>query len=293
MYQSIFTASMRGRCTYNALQGFMQTSFILTIFILFLSLQVFAKDYIYIVDADDTIKQSNVANLVDSARRHKRGVLPFKHLIKILNLLKEAHEIKGEKVDFIYLSTAPKFIRLTSWLENSGAPEGKVYQRRVSNLIRSGKHFKMAKLVEIFAENPSYLDRHVRMFGDNNEYDPYVYTTIRDTVLRGNPSVEIYIRDIKAEATHFHSLLPVIRTSKVRYFFTEVDLVKYPQFANFGQDFFTELVQNDDDLVPDYVRENLIARAAEHDLNGREILRAYLTRHYSICYARIFNLISK
>ncbi|MDO9182502.1 MAG: hypothetical protein Q7U04_08835, partial [Bacteriovorax sp.] len=73
---------------------------------------------------------------------------------------------------------------------------------------------------------------------------------------------EIYIRDVRAEATFFDSTLPVVKIPGIKYYFSEVELFLNPEFNFLSNDLIIKTYKNyhERKLIPTYTFTTLTRR---------------------------------
>lgn len=231
---------------------------------------------IVISDIDDTIKQTNVLNKAKAAGSFVYKSPDFPALNEIFHQLRFYYA--KDNVDFFYLSASPScLLDYKSWIADKKFPVGNVIQRPCDvNWLQSNYAtiFKYNSIVEII-KNRSLAGKisHIFLFGDNAEYDPMVYLKIKNTF--PEISMDIFIRDIRVEATLVDATLPVRKLEGVNYFLTEYDLVKNTKFYFLSSQQKTAIYQDfkQAKLFPQYLYENLAKRyEKELEINDEDAM---------------------
>ncbi|HUR59931.1 MAG TPA: phosphatase domain-containing protein [Opitutaceae bacterium] len=160
-----------------------------------------------ISDIDDTVLQSNVANLLQAARniafRNARTRLPFPGVAAFYRAL---HHGPGGAVSsaanpIFYVSSSPwnLYDVITDFLELQGIPAGPVLLRdwdlRPGAAAAKGHHtHKLSHIKRLFATYPSLP---FILIGDSTEQDPEIY----HQVVAEHPSrvLAVYIRNVHAQ----------------------------------------------------------------------------------------------
>lgn len=232
-------------------------------FFLFFSFITSASTLV-ISDVDDTIRQSNVLNLPRAAIGTLLRKAPeFQTLKNIFNQL-NFHYLKSD-INFYYLSASPKcFLDYDNWVYEKKFPMGSVIQRPCNFkwlIPNYTAKFKFKVIDDIIQEKLKTSSiSQVLLFGDNAESDAQVYQEIKKKFT--NVAIEIFIRDIRVEATAVDDALSIKRLEGVNYFLTEFDLIGHSQFY-FLTDQQKESIKQDfktGQLYPKYLYENLAKR---------------------------------
>lgn len=222
---------------------------------------------IIISDIDDTIRQSNIVSKRRSFGNLLIGMRSFDRMREIFSEMKSAHP----ETDIFYVSGGPQILNPEAWLSDHHFPKGTVYAKNFAEMFRlSTVQHKLRSIDKIFAKY-DLKNLTVYAFGDNGEHDPEIYKLARESYPQVN--FKVFIRDIKAEATDFGSLLPApIRVAGHHYYLTEIDLLKTRGFEGWlTQSFVVRLCrdfqaeagyrdgyesnqQRPDFLIPEFVR---------------------------------------
>ncbi len=221
----------------------------------FLSLSLYARVLI-ISDLDDTIKITGVKSTA-MISNYLTGVEPFDQLIKIYQETIDYYQFKGEEVDMVYLTSAPRAVNSQAWLDQYHAPKGRLIERRNREMITvSGKEHKLNALAELMNSASSYST--ILFFGDNGENDPVVYTqTVRKFKLEAKS--RIFIRDVMVTATEVYPGMKLERLPLVDYFLTEVDLID--DFSFLSVALVQEIIESRErEALPDFMLDRLYER---------------------------------
>lgn len=160
-----------------------------------------------ISDIDDTVLQSNVANLVQAARHiafgNARTRLPFPGVAAFYRALH--HGPRGEAASaanpIFYVSSSPwnLYDVITDFLDVQGIPTGPVLLRdwdlRAGGHSPKGHHtHKLSHITRLFATYPSLP---FILIGDSTQEDPEIY----HQVVAEHPSrvLAVYIRNVRAQ----------------------------------------------------------------------------------------------
>ena len=215
------------KLTKNGLwaQGF------LVLFLFLYSLQSFSKT-IVIADIDDTLKKANSVGTFPEQAYHFLKKIPYFEMRDLLNEIKDHDNDTTNPVAFYYVSAAYEFtFDAQEWIHQYHFPNGvstlKSFKNKESTY--DFKHAVIKKILELEAhalDVKSGETLHVLMFGDNAQADAVVYT---DLTREMNLESQIYIRDVRTEATFFDSSLAVKKIPSVKYYLSEVELFKNPE----------------------------------------------------------------
>lgn len=223
------------------------------------SFQAIAKT-IVISDIDDTIKKSNAAGKFKEKTYHFFKKVPYLEMRDLFNEIKENEIKKSETIGFYYISAAQKMtFDEQKWLTKHKFPRG-------FSVLKSLKHkgstydFKYATIKKIIAsEMKSNGPLKVLMFGDNAQVDALVYSDLtRDLKLES----DIYIRDVRAEATFFDSTIEVKKVEGVKYYFSEIELISNSEFDYLSREIRTRIYDayKKRDLIPAYTFTTMYRR---------------------------------
>ncbi len=219
-----------------------------------LSISVQAKTLI-ISDIDDTIRQTNVLNKLESTRSIIIPAPAFTALLGIFNHYSQTDS------DFHYLTAAPVcFIGHADWIEKRKFPQGLVYQRPCDSTWLKPDYtaiYKYKTVVKIIEK--SMFDQ-ILLFGDNAEHDPAVYQKIKNDYPHLN--ITIFIRDIRVEASKIDKDLKVKKLNGVNYFLSENDLLKEGTFSQLPEALKSKIRLDFrlGKLYPKYLYKNLSRR---------------------------------
>jgi phosphatidate phosphatase APP1 len=253
---------------------------IIFLFCSYLFISFSYSNVLVVSDIDDTIRQTNVLNLARAATTIINKAPEFSYLRDIFNQLR--FHYSKQNVDFYYLSASPKcMLDYHTWVLERNFPAGPVIQRPCNTtwLIPDySAKYKFNTIASIIRKKiaESSLTKII-LFGDNAEHDPVVYQKIKNEF--PEYSVEIFIRDIRVEATAVDSELAVKKLDGVQYFLTEFDLLKFSKFYFLSQKQIEEIksAYKTAKLFPKYLYENL-AKRYEKELNyddDRALVLAY------------------
>ena len=222
----------------------------------------FAKT-IVVSDIDDTIKKSNSVGPLGGAYYFLQKK-PYIEMRDIFQELKASKEDKGQKVEFFYVSAAFDFtFDASEWLNKHSFPEGEIDLRTIHERAVSIYDFKHEQIKRIvlneLKEDPSLK---IYFFGDNADQDAKVYSDIASEL---NIKPNIYIRDVRAEATYFASDLAVKKIPGVHYYFSEKELTTEP-----GLSFMSDRLKQEigdsyskSTLIPSYTLKSLEDRLTD------------------------------
>lgn len=222
------------------------------------SLPTYSK-ILLISDIDDTIKKANSMGKIAGAYHFLRKV-PY---LEMRDLFTEiAHQYttgNDEGISFYYVSAAPDFLfNADRWLYKNNFPYGKSYLKKGKQSTYDFKY----NTIKTIIEKEMSLDPNIKVmfFGDNAKVDQVVYNDLRTSL---NLDAQIFIRDVRAEATYFAADLPVVRLPNTIYYFSEIEL-----FSNFNF-LTTDLLEQvrkkylNKKLIPKYTLETLEDRLTE------------------------------
>lgn len=215
---------------------------------------------IIISDIDDTIRQTNVLNKIKAAKSLFLEAPAFEALQVIFGQFKSF--FSNTEMNFYYLSASPEcFVPHVEWIRKKNLPPGGVFQRACDEKwLKPGYtlRYKFNKIAEILKSYNSL--KRVILFGDNAEYDPLVYQMIKQEF--SSHEVQIFIRDIRVEATLVDRQLPVKKFADVNYFLTENDLLEYSIFDILSENQKDKIKMDflAGKLYPKYLYKNLAKR---------------------------------
>lgn len=226
------------------------------------SFSVFSK-ILVVSDIDDTIRKTNTLNFYESVNSIKKNDVAFSELKQIYSQMDFHYSKDASKdVDFYYVSAAPACVTsYQRWLELEQFPMGKLFQRPCdgSLLVRGNTERFKFKIITNILNNAGRIDQ-VFLFGDNSSYDASIYKKIK-AEWKKTP-IQIFIRDIRVEATYMDKNLPIKKLGSVNYFLTEKDLLKYSAFDFLSNEQRKKIVLDfkNAKLFPNYLYENLAKR---------------------------------
>lgn len=205
----------------------------LLIWVLSLSTVFTAQAKIIVVsDIDDTIRQSNVVNLVDAFTRLFTTPLAFEGLKHLYQDLKRQSLQKSSEFEVCYISASyPVFYNAEEWVKLKGFPQGLVVQRRVGE---NKKTFKK-KHIKAFLQEKMNRDDTVLFFGDNAEIDLEIYSEIvKELAIEDS---NIYIRDVRMEVSMYAPIKKVIPNvaKNVKFFAADYELLSLKRFSKVDQ----------------------------------------------------------
>ena len=229
---------------------------LMTFFLFLYSFQAFSKTII-ISDIDDTLKKANSAGKFPEQAYHFLKKIPYFEMRDLFNEIKSYENLKHETTSFYYVSAAFSFtFDAQAWLQKNHFPAGVSALRAFKNKESTYdfKHGVIKKILELESIN---LDAstgetlHVLMFGDDAQVDALVYS---DLTREMSLDSHIYIRDVRAEATFFDSSLPIKQVKGANYYFSEIELFKYPEFNFLSTELLlrTRLSYAKRDIIPSY-----------------------------------------
>lgn len=256
-------------CKFLKKKSFCVLSFFL--FSLFsYSFSAYSKTII-ISDIDDTIKKSNSAGKTAGQVYHFLRKVPYLEMRDFFNEIKEEERSRGETIKFYYVSAAKTFtFNAQKWLQKHNFPIGRSTLKERGE-DRSTYDFKYAVVKKIMLDEIESLDVSsnepltVMMFGDNAQVDAVVYRNISEEL---KLNAKIFIRDVRGEATYFDSTLELKRVAGVNYFFSEVELFKFPDFNFISTGLLNRTFASykNRELIPQYTAKTLMRRL--HEIYG-------------------------
>jgi phosphatidate phosphatase APP1 len=196
------------------------------------SFQVFSKT-IVISDIDDTLKKANSVGKAQEQAYHFLKKIPYIEMRDLFNEVKNNDLAKSETIAFYYVSAAYTLtFDAQEWLQKYHFPLGRSTLKTLKNK-ESTYDFKHAVIKSILQEELKTIDPssgeklHILMFGDNAQADAMVYS---DLTREMGLDSQIYIRDVRAEATYFDSAIAVKKIPGVKYYFSEMELFQNTEF---------------------------------------------------------------
>ncbi|MBC7538324.1 MAG: hypothetical protein H7281_05860 [Bacteriovorax sp.] len=196
------------------------------------SFQAFSKT-IVIADIDDTLKKANSVGKIQEQAYHFLKKIPYFEMRDLLVEIKGNEKAKSEAIGFYYVSAAQTItFNAQEWLQKYNFPIGRSTLKTLKNK-ESTYDFKHAVIKNILQEEIKTLDTrtgeklHILMFGDNAQADAMVYS---DLTREMGLDSQIYIRDVKTEATYFDTSIAVKKIPGVKYYFSEVELFQNAEF---------------------------------------------------------------
>ncbi len=194
------------------------------------SLQVFSKT-IVISDIDDTLKKANSMGKPAAQAYHFLRKVPYFEMRDLFLEIKAKARVQNEEIKFYYVSAAYSItFNAQEWISKYHFPEGhsvlKTLKTKAPTYEFKHKTIKGILDAEI-AKLSDGEPLNVYMFGDNAQVDQIVYS---DLTREMNLNSEIFIRDVRGEATFFNSALPIKKLPGVNYYFSEMELFVLPTF---------------------------------------------------------------
>jgi hypothetical protein len=192
------------------------------------SFQAFSKTVV-ISDIDDTLKKANSMGKAPEQIYHFLRKIPYFEMRDLLNEIKTNEQSKHGDITYYYVSAAKQItFDAQEWLVKYHFPLGRSVLKKLKDK-ESTYDFKHAVIKEILkTELNSTEPVHVIMFGDNAQADAAVYTDLTKELSLDS---KIYIRDVRAEATVFEANMPVKKLIGANYYFSEVELLAYPEYS--------------------------------------------------------------
>lgn len=244
---------------------------ILVVFCLFLySLPSFSRTVV-ISDIDDTLKKSNSVGKPMEQAYHFLRKIPYFEMRDLFNEMKAEARKKNDGIRFYYVSAAYNItFNAQAWISKHHFPAGESFLK-TSETKAPTYEFKYKTVKALIEKEMTKLTAgeplKVYMFGDNAQVDHVVYSDIkRDMKL----DAEIYIRDVRTEATYFDSTLPVKKHPGVQYYFSEVELFSLPTMSFVSNDLRLRTMNSykKRELIPEYTLKTLERRL--EDVYGDE-----------------------
>lgn len=238
---------------------------LLFLFCLFLySFETFARTVV-ISDIDDTLKQANSVGTAPEQIYHFLKKVPYLDMRNLFNEIKNNEKKNLGTIRFFYVSAAKDFtFNADKWIQKNQFPIGRSTLKTL-NEKRSTYDFKHAVIKDIIEAEKKTLNveenesLHILMFGDNAQADAMVYSDLTHEM---HLDSAIFIRDVRAEATFFNSTLPIKKIIGVNYFFSEVELLAFPEFHLINPDLKLKTYDNYKRraLIPQYTLKTLSRR---------------------------------
>lgn len=242
--------------------------FLLLICLFSYSLELFSKTII-ISDIDDTLKKANSMGKPVEQAYHFLKKIPYLEMRDLFQEIKAKGKTSGELTKFYYVSAAPAMIfHAQAWISKHQFPAGYSYLKTKETKAPTYefKHKTIKGILDAeMASLPEGEPLTVLMFGDNAQVDQIVYS---DLTREMNLHSEIFIRDVRAEATFFDSTIPVKKLPGVNYYFSEVELFKLPTFDFISGELRIRALDSylRRTLIPAYTYKTLVRRLTA--LNG-------------------------
>lgn len=233
--------------------------------ILFLySYQVLSKTVV-ISDIDDTLKKANSVGKATEQAYHFLLKIPYIEMRDLFNEIRDNEIAKSESINFYYVSAAYQFtFNAPWWLKRHHFPVGNSTLKTVKH--KESTYIYKYNVIKAILENEiKSLDKNnneilnVLMFGDNASADAIVYSKL---TLDMRLNSEIYIRDVKAEATFFDTTVEVKKIPGVKYYFSEVELFNNSEFGYLSQGLKNRAYESyrRKELIPNYTLRTLTRR---------------------------------
>lgn len=198
-------------------------------FILFLySLPLFSRTVI-VSDIDDTIKKANSMGKV-AGMYHFLRAKPYLEMRDIFQNINEYYSSADrDGVAFYYVSAASKkLFKAKPWLLKYKFPMGPAILKAEKEDTYDYKYRIIKNILN--EEMAKFSDVKFLFFGDNAKYDQKVYSDLRNELKLND--AEIFIRDVKANATYFTQEIPTVKLPNVNYFFSEIELLNEFNFLD-------------------------------------------------------------
>lgn len=244
---------------------------ILMVLCLFLySLPSFSRTVV-ISDLDDTLKKSNSMGKAMEQAYHFFKKVPYLEMRDLFIEMKAQSRKQNEGIRYYYVSAAYNItFNAQAWISKHQFPAGESFLK-TSETKAPTYEFKYKTVKAVIEKEMKKLEAgeplKVYMFGDNAQVDQVVYSDLkRDMKL----DAEIFIRDVRTEATYFDSTLPVKQLPGVHYYFSEVELFALPtfQFVSSELRLRTQEAYKKRTLIPEYTLKTLERRL--EDVYGDE-----------------------
>ncbi len=251
------------------------------------SLPLFAKTVI-ISDLDDTLKKSNSMGKPMEQAYHFLRKVPYFEMRDLFSEMKGEARKADEEIRFHYVSAALAMtFKAQAWISKHHFPAGYSYLKTKETKAPTYE-FKYKTIKTIIEREKQTLaagdNLHVLMFGDNAQVDQLVYSDLKRDL---NLDADIFIRDVRCEATFFDSTLPVKRLPDVNYYFSEVELFALPAFNFISNDLRVRTFASykKETLVPGYTLKTL-ERRLESILKDKAQAKSEAAQYWKDYYAR-------
>jgi len=261
---------------------------LLVLICLFLySLPIFAKTVI-ISDLDDSLKKSNSMGKPMEQAYHFLRKVPYFEMRDLFSEMKVEARKRDEEIRFHYVSAALAItFKAQDWISKHHFPAGYSYlkTKQTKAPTYEFKYKTIQKIIELEKQTLAEGDSlHVLMFGDNAQVDQIVYSDLKRDL---NLDADIFIRDVRCEATFFDSTLPVNKLPGVNYYFSEVELFALPSFDFISSDLRVRTIDSykKEKLVPEYTLKTL-ERRLETLLKDKTRAKNEAGRYWKDYYAR-------
>lgn len=229
------------------------------------SFPLFAKTVV-ISDIDDTLKKANSMGKGPAQIYHFLRKVPYFEMRDLFNEIKIHEEARGETIKYFYVSAAYEVtFKAQPWISKHHFPAGEAYLKNKQTKAPTYE-FKYETIKRLLLNETKTLSAgeplHVLMFGDNAQVDQIVYS---DLTREMNLDSEIFIRDVRAEATFFDSTLPIKKLPGVNYYFSEIELFALPTFDYLSSDLRLKTFNayKKRGLIPSYTLKTLERRLAD------------------------------
>lgn len=244
---------------------------LLMVLCLFLySLPSFSR-IVVISDIDDTLKKSNSVGKPFEQAYHFLRKIPYFEMRDLFNEMKADARKKNEGIRYYYVSAAYNLtFNAQSWISKHHFPAGESFLK-TSETKAPTYEFKYKTIKAVLEKEKKKLAQgeplKVYLFGDNAQVDHLVYSDLKRDMLL---DAEIYIRDVRTEATFFDSTLPVKQHPGVQYFFSEVELFALPSMSFVSDNLRLRTLESykKRELIPEYTLKTFERRL--EDLYGDE-----------------------
>lgn len=260
-------------------------AFAFTLSLFSYSFQAFTKTVV-ISDIDDTLKKANSMGKPMEQVYHFLKKVPYLEMRDLFNEIKEDRLAKNEVTHFYYVSAALDItFNAQKWLQKYYFPLGRSDLRTTKNKMTT-YDFKHEVIKNILLNEVAILlpgePLDILMFGDNAQIDDLVYS---DLTRELNLHSQIYIRDVRAQATFFDESLEIKKISGVNYYFSEVELFKFAEFNYLSAGLIARTFESykNRTLIPDYTLLTLRRRleGMSHDkISAKEDSRKYWNDYY-------------
>ena len=239
------------------------------------SLAVSSKTVV-ISDIDDTIKKSNSMGKPLEQAVHFLQKKPYLLMRDLYNEIKFNARQREDTYSFFYVSAAYSVtFKADKWIRKFDFPRGRTVLRDINNKVPTFE-FKYNVISQILKQELKNLDSEsneelrVYMFGDNAQFDALVYDQVKKELNLSN--ARIFIRDVRAEATYFDSSIPVKKLDNIDYYFSEIELLNFPEFDYVSNDLKnrTRDEYTREELIPQYTLKTLERRLVQFTLDKEQ-----------------------